>query len=318
MKSKLLTAFALSLLSVACTSPSPLASVAEPRTISDAVQQSPLERAEALFKQQQWADALALYRSEFAARPQDVHVLNRVAHCEHLLGRYDASLAAWTEMAALRPQDPTTRYNVACANAKLGLADAAFAALDDALARGFRDAQTLAGDADLEALRADPRFASVAQRVQAAASGPRPPPPAAEQFAFWVGEWDVFAPSGGRAGSSHIERILGGYVILENWSGADGMNGKSFNTYDPAKQRWRQHWVDDRGGVLDFGDGQFADGVLTLHSAWTQPDGTKRQRRLSFTDLGDDGVRQYSEWSSDGGASWTNEYELFYRRKESK
>jgi len=55
--------------------------------------------------------------------------------------------------------------------------------------------------------------------------------------------------------------------------------------------------------------------VLTLHAAWTQADGTKRRRRLSFTDLGAEGVRQFSEQSGDDGAHWTTEYELFYRRK---
>lgn len=303
-------------LCAACASPDPaVAGLAELRPSAAPSQPTRMQEADALYQAQQWADALALYRTELAARPQDVGVLNRIAHCEHLLGRYEGSLAAWTELARLREKDPTARYNIACANAQLGRVDAAFASLDEALARGFRDAKTLAGDGDLEVLRRDPRFEAIVRRVGAATAPTTSPSPAVDQFAFWVGEWDVFSANGGRAGASRIERILGGFVILENWSGADGMSGKSFNTYDPSTQRWRQHWVDDRGGVLDFRDGQFVDGVLTFHASWSQPDGSRRQRRLSFTDLGEAGVRQYSELSTDGGSTWTQEYELFYRRK---
>jgi len=212
MKLRTLPCAVLFFLCVGCASTEARVAVDPARAdaISAQADATSMQQADALFQKQDFEGALALYRSEQSARPQDVVVLNKIAHCEHLLGRYERSLAAWTEMARLREQDPTARYNIACANAKLGRVDAAFAALDEALARGFRDARTLAGDTDLDALRADARFAGVVQRVRPPAPAPVAPPPAMEQFAFWVGDWDVFAPNGGRAGSSRIERILGG------------------------------------------------------------------------------------------------------------
>ncbi|MBL7732193.1 MAG: hypothetical protein JNM88_13520 [Chitinophagaceae bacterium] len=39
-------------------------------------------------------------------------------------------------------------------------------------------------------------------------------------------------------------------------------------------------------------------------------------RRLSFTKLSDDKMRQFGERSDDGGSTWTTEYDLEYRRNE--
>lgn len=271
--------------------------------------------ADALYARKEWSAALEIYRTELARSSNDAALLDRVAHCEHLQGRFEQSLAAWEELARLRPRDPVAAYNVACANARLGRVDAGFAALERALASGFRDIAMLTSDSDLESLRSTPAWAPLIERAREAKPGAAKPPAELEQFAFWVGEWDVFSANGGRAGSSRVERILGGWVLLENWSGADGMQGKSFNSYDVARGCWRQHWVDDRGQALDFHNGKLENGALTFHASWKDASGAVIRRRMSFTDLGEKGVRQYSERSSDEGQSWQQEYELFYRRR---
>ena len=107
----------------------------------------------------------------------------------------------------------------------------------------------------------------------AAAQTPATPPPGCpaevrRQFDFWVGNWDVTV-GGKPAGENRIERILEGCALLENWSGAGGMSGKSLNFYDPPAQQWHQTWVDDRGGSLGL-DGTFAGGSMVLQG--TQQD----------------------------------------------
>jgi len=57
---------------------------------------------------------------------------------------------AWSEDAA---------YNSACCMALYGSADDAFNTLAIAMERGFRDAELMAGDVDLESLHQDPRWA---------------------------------------------------------------------------------------------------------------------------------------------------------------
>ena len=142
------------------------------------------------------------------------------------------------------------------------------------------------------------------------------PPPEATQFDFWIGEWNVKSTKGDQpAGRSVITKILGGWVIEENWTSASGSSGKSFNTYSPLARRWRQHWVDDSGTVTDYGDGVFEDGHLRFTSNSPDPDGSRKLRTMTFFDLDPERVRQLGEVSIDGGASWQVEFDLTYYRR---
>jgi hypothetical protein len=55
--------------------------------------------------------------------------------------------------------------------------------------------------------------------------------PSARQFDFWIGRWQV-SQAGKPAGNNHIEKILDGCALLENWTGAQGGTGKSLNFFD--------------------------------------------------------------------------------------
>ena len=91
-------------------------------------------------------------------------------------------------------------------------------------------------------------------------SPPRPPrrcaAPEFHQFDFWIGDWEVQNPDGSKAGSNRIEPILGGCALQENWSGAGGGSGKSYNMYDRRRKVWHQTWVDAQGNMLQL-DGSF-------------------------------------------------------------
>ncbi len=138
--------------------------------------------------------------------------------------------------------------------------------------------------------------------------------PSPRDFDFWVGEWEVFA-EGKKVGQSRIERIVDGHVIFENYAQADGYHGKSLNFYDGVLRRWRQTWVDSRGNVGEF-SGVFRDGAMRFEGETHFTDGRKILRRLSLFDLGKAGVRQYSERSADGGATWQIAYDFLYRPLE--
>jgi hypothetical protein len=47
-----------------------------------------------------------------------------------------------------------------------------------------------------------------------------------------------------------------------------------------------------------------------------QPNGTKLKRHLQFFPLGPDKVRQFSQGSTDGGKTWSVEYDFTYIRKK--
>ena len=146
--------------------------------------------------------------------------------------------------------------------------------------------------------------------------------PLYRQFDFWIGEWDVYAKNGKKAGDSKIELILDSCIILENWKSANLSQGvyyagKSFNTYNSTTRQWQQTWVDNVGGTTEFLEGHFENDKMTFLTRPFQVNkDTTAIRRLTFYNLGVDKVRQFGEISKDNGATWNTEYDLEYRRKK--
>lgn len=145
--------------------------------------------------------------------------------------------------------------------------------------------------------------------------------PVYRQFDFWVGEWEAYGPKGNKAGDSKISIILDSCVIQEEWTstgkqGGITYTGKSYNTYNAATGQWQQTWVDNVGGSTAFLQGKFENKRITFV---TQPFPFSKDsmaiRRLSFSDLGPNKVRQWGEISKDNGATWVTEFDLEYRRK---
>jgi hypothetical protein len=104
-------------------------------------------------------------------------------------------------------------------------------------------------------------------------------------------------------------------VILENWASLNNpYQGKSYNTYNTSLKRWEQFWVDNSQGMIHF-YGELKDGIMDY---WTdeipQGNGQKLKRHLQFIPQGPDRVRQFSQGSTDGGKTWTTEYDFTYNR----
>ncbi|MCU0980740.1 MAG: hypothetical protein MUF25_16445 [Pirellulaceae bacterium] len=77
-----------------------------------------------------------------------------------------------------RLDNAANRYNLACAQAVQGKTEAALASLAAAVERGWADAEHLRKDADLEPLRALPRFEELARAAAEKAQQAKPTPPA--------------------------------------------------------------------------------------------------------------------------------------------
>ena len=135
------------------------------------------------------------------------------------------------------------------------------------------------------------------------------------QLDFWVGEWGVTYADGRPAGKSVIQKVLNGCVILENWSGVDGFDGKSFNMYDRNKKKWTQKWVDSRGQLLEF-EGNFQGKTLEYTTRYTRLDGKNVLASMSFSPESNGTVRQIWKQSSDDGKTWNIEFDGIYTKKE--
>lgn len=155
--------------------------------------------------------------------------------------------------------------------------------------------------------------------AQAAPTSPPPTPcannPDNHRFDFWIGQWDVTTPDGKKVGTSHVDVISGGCALLENWRALNGGEGKSINTFDPATHQWRQFWVGQGGAVTDYSESVWHDGSVSFLVHAPAANGSPASTtRLTFTPLDSATVRQHSEITTDGGATWTTQYDLHYHR----
>ena len=268
--------------------------------------------ADGYFLKQDWPNAEKAYASLVEAEPGNGKAWYRLGVARQSQKKYKEAVEAYLKAEAIG-HNPVVMYNLGSAYAQLGDKGNAFAWLDKAVAAGFRQVELAKSDPDLAPLREDARYQALLPRLEALAH-PCKTLPEARQFDFWVGKWEVRSPDGQLAGTNEIQLILGECVLLENWKGARGGNGKSINTFNKYKGKWQQTWVDDQGDITEFVNGEYKDQVMRFQAETRGADGKSLLRRLSFFNLGKDKVRQFSEQSTDGGKTWSTEYDLTYTR----
>jgi len=139
-----------------------------------------------------------------------------------------------------------------------------------------------------------------------------------KQFDFWVGEWNLTWPgakSGEVAhGTNSIQRILDGCVVQENFLGGDSMHlrGTSVSTFDVSSNRWKQTWVDNEGGYLDF-VGDFSNGQMILQREAVR-NGEKVLQRMVWKNISANELDWSWESSADGGKTWQVNWPIHYKR----
>lgn len=137
--------------------------------------------------------------------------------------------------------------------------------------------------------------------------------PEFRQFDYWIGEWTVRNARGNVIGSSIVSRISNGCALLEEWTSAQGNDGKSINFYDSSTGTWRQTWVGGSGLILDL-DGGLVEGNMTLSQTKETPQGSVTHR-ITWTLLDDGRVEQQWETSVDGGKTWRQSFLGLYERE---
>jgi hypothetical protein len=131
------------------------------------------------------------------------------------------------------------------------------------------------------------------------------------QFDFWLGAWDVSWGEDGK-GINHIERILAGKIIQENFIAPD-LHGMSVSSFDPERGLWCQTWVDSNGTYLDF-TGKFEDGKMILARDAIVKGQACRQRMVWY-DIQENKLTWNWERSDDNGKSWRVLWQVRYTRK---
>ena len=136
----------------------------------------------------------------------------------------------------------------------------------------------------------------------------------AADFDFWIGSWELSWPKDSK-GYNLVTKILDDKVVLESFDGrpATPLVGRSLSVYDAKADVWRQTWVDNQGGYLDFEGGMQPDGRMVL-SREAERDGKRFLQRMVWFDIGTDGFTWHWERSDDGGETWKLVWPIQYRR----
>ena len=140
-----------------------------------------------------------------------------------------------------------------------------------------------------------------------------------KEFDFWVGEWELAWPGANKGemghGTNTIKRIMDGCVVQENFSGGDSMHlrGTSLSTFDLRSHHWKQTWVDNEGGYLDF-VGDFKDGQMILQREAVR-NGKSTLQRMVWKNITPNEFDWSWESSQDGGKTWQVNWPIHYKRK---
>ncbi len=134
------------------------------------------------------------------------------------------------------------------------------------------------------------------------------------QFDFWVGDW-ILSWEGG-TGRNRISAVLDGAVILEEFSAdpPEELRGMSVSTVSAETGDWRQTWVDNSSGYLDFRGG-LRDGEMILEREGLAK-GQPIRQRMVWTDITHNALTWRWERSDDQGATWRTLWLIGYRRAD--
>jgi hypothetical protein len=150
----------------------------------------------------------------------------------------------------------------------------------------------------------------------------QPPPcssPEASQFDFWLGDWTA-TWSDTLHGTNHIEKIMGGCTVQENFTDPNiNYLGKSWTVYNANYKIWQQTWVDNQGGYIALTGGKAGDSMILTTAERNVPvtiSATgKLTSRMVFYNIKQDSFNWNWEASSDGGKTWKLNWHIQYRRK---
>ena len=133
------------------------------------------------------------------------------------------------------------------------------------------------------------------------------------QFDFWLGEWEVHAANGNKAGNNKITRHERGCLLREEWTNINGGTGQSINYYDPQEKKWNQVWTDATGNIGYF-KGELVDGAMVLKGRWVNQNGSSYLLNGTWSLLEDGRVRQHFQQSQDKGETWTTWFDGYYSK----
>ena len=280
-------------------------------------QEAPVaDAAELAFEQGRWEDVITEYREMLAERPEDRLSLLRIAQAERELGRHEEAIATLEEARTANAPEAMIDLERARNLVALGRNEDALLALDASNHNGLRALELLEDSHDFDPLRAETRFQEIYRAVRGRVF-PCEGIEEAQQFDFWLGEWEVRQPDGTLVGHDTITKRDGGCTIHESWEGSSGSSGTSLTFFVPSRGQWRQVWVGSGATLIDITGGRMDNGAMHLEGTIEYAD---RADVLAFrgtwTETDDGVVRQKFEEFDLAGQNWILWFDGIFRRMD--
>ena len=225
--------------------------------------------------------------------------------------RYKKAIKSLHQAFDLDHEPAEASFLIAFAYARRRQEKAALEWLETAAALGFNRLSEARASSAFLTLRDSPEFDRILLMIEKNQSPCEHSAPHS-QLDFWLGEWEVFTPTGSKAGENRIEKTVGGCLLLENWKSVSGGTGRSMTFYDAGRDQWRQVWIDQGGSVIEAGGG-FDYGKLRLEGVHSRVGGQSQKCRITLEPLSDGRVHQKIEQSTDG-MNWYVWFEALYVR----
>jgi len=111
---------------------------------------------------------ITFYEDILKRHPDYVEVLSLLGALYTGNKMYAEGLKVDERLATLKEDDPIVHYNLACSYSLLNQPNRAFEALERAIAQGYRDADHMDKDGDLDNVRGDPRYDRATSKMRAA------------------------------------------------------------------------------------------------------------------------------------------------------
>lgn len=273
--------------------------------IADVVGATPLDDAQAAFRQGDWKTVVELLSNVDSPGPQESLLL---CSAQVQLQAFRDALSACEGARSAGASGVQMDLSEAAARAQLNQPKRSLELLEAAVEGGLPP--RLFQRPVFDPIRDRPRFAELQQRSVDRAN-PCLNQPEARQFDFWIGTWDVHA-AGGIAGRNVISSRHQGCLLFEDYTtGNRGYTGQSFNYWDPATSKWRQTWIDNGGNVTHY-EGGIVDGSMVFEGINQGRNGGPTKLRMTFTPNDDGSVRQHIEQWSDEASEWTTNFDGMY------
>lgn len=137
-------------------------------------------------------------------------------------------------------------------------------------------------------------------------------------YDFWIGTWELnWTDQQGEKGTgiNYIQRVMDGNVIEEKFKAITGstagFEGQSWSVLDANAGTWKQTWVDNQGGYLDF-VGK-VDGEDRIFERSFEKDGQKVIQRMVFRNITTDSF--VWDWQRKvGDEEWKSWWMIHYKR----